>query len=70
MSNKQLVGGLLLCCVASAPAINADTLGLYLSASAWSPDITGTIDNTGPEIDVVDTLGFNDDDFQRLSVRL
>ena len=70
MSNKQLVGGLLLCCVASAPAINADTLGLYLSASAWSPDITGTIDNTGPAIDVVDTLGYNDDDFQRLSVRL
>lgn len=70
MSNKYVVGGLLLCCLTSAPAIKADTIGLYLSASTWSPDISGFIDNTGPEIDLVDTLGYNDDDFQRLSVRL
>ncbi len=69
MSNKYLVGGLLFCCMVSSSAFKADTLGLYVSASNWSPDISGTIDNTGPAIDLVDTLGYSDEDATRLSVR-
>ena len=71
MSIKRSLTGALLCCATVTPVTQADTiLGLYLSASAWAPDITGTIDNLGPAIDLNDTLGFTDEDAQRLSARL
>lgn len=71
MSIKPSIAGAILCCASVSSVAQADTiLGLYLSASAWSPDISGTIDSTGPRIDLNDTLGFSDDDAQRLSARL
>ena len=70
MSKKHIMGSVLIGCLTTASVTQADTIGLYLSASAWSPDITGTIDNTGPQIDLVDTLGYDEEDAQRLSLRL
>jgi outer membrane protein len=41
---------------------NADTiLGVYVSASSWSPDISGDISDVGSDINIEDQLGITDD---------
>ena len=50
--------------------LQADTLGLYVSAGSWSPDISGFVSDNGENINVEDELGFDDDSSNVFSVAL
>ena len=52
-------------------SIKADTiLGIYLSASAWSPDFSGTISDAGAPINIEDELNITDDSSTSFSFAL
>ena len=49
----------------------ADTiLGIYVSATTWSPDFSGTISDSGPSINIEDELDINEDTSTLFSVAL
>lgn len=50
--------------------LQADTLGIYFSASSWSPDISGYVSDNGPTINIEDELGFDDDQSNIFSVAI
>jgi len=54
--------------VLPSQALQADTLGIYVSASSWSPDISGYVSDDGPTINIEDELGFDDDKSNIFSV--
>ncbi|NNJ72389.1 MAG: TIGR04219 family outer membrane beta-barrel protein, partial [Enterobacterales bacterium] len=60
---------LVLLLVLISSQLKADTLGIYLSASNWKPDISGNIESFGPAISLNETLGFTDDSGSQLSIR-
>ncbi|WP_369602467.1 TIGR04219 family outer membrane beta-barrel protein [Hahella sp. SMD15-11] len=51
------------CAAALAPAVRADTLGLFAGVSGWMPSYNGTFTSNNNDIDMEKDLGFDDSTF-------
>lgn len=54
----------------SPMSLQADTLGIYFSASSWSPNLSGYVSDNGPTINIEDELGFDDENSTIFSVAI